>query len=133
MSQEALREAECLGNSAGAILVTPEGHVFTRHTVSFHAPDSELHGVLTRQREIEQLGVDIDAARPELESLRAAVIAAEPDVEGSRARIDELRGQGEIVILDLPGHDDTRAELGCTRALTQRDGKWQITPLHAAG
>ena len=75
----------------GAILVTPEGHVFTRHTVSFHAPDSELHGVLTRQREIEQLGVDIDAARPELESLRAAVIAAEQDVERSRARINELR------------------------------------------
>src|SRR5262249_28585660 len=64
---------------AGAILVTPEGHVFTRHTVSFHAPDSELHGVLTRQREIEQLGGDIGAARPELESLRMTVVAAEQD------------------------------------------------------
>jgi len=50
-----------------------------------------------------------------------------------QARIDELRGQGEIIILDLPGHDDTRAELGCTRALTQRDGKWQITPLQPSG
>jgi ATP phosphoribosyltransferase regulatory subunit len=56
-----------------------------------------------------------------------------PDDLSLQARIDELRGQGETVILDLPGHEDTRAELGCTRALTQRDGKWQITPLHAAG
>ena len=40
---------------AGAVLVTREGHVFTRHSVSFHAPDSDLHGVLSRQREIEQL------------------------------------------------------------------------------
>ena len=76
---------------AGAILVTPEGHVFTRHTVSFHAPDSELHGVLTRQREIEQLVADIGAARPGLASLRDGVTAAEQDVARSRARIDELR------------------------------------------
>ena len=40
---------------AGALLVSGDGHVFTRHSVSFHAPDSELHGVLSRQREIEAL------------------------------------------------------------------------------
>jgi len=76
---------------AGAILVTREGHLFTRHAVSFHAPDSELHGVLTRQREIEQLGGVIAKARPEAEMLRAAVAGAEKDVERSRARLDELR------------------------------------------
>ena len=76
---------------AGAILVTREGHLFTRHTVSFHAPDSELHGVLTRQREIEQLGSAIGKARPETEALRAAAAAAEKDLERSRARLDELR------------------------------------------
>jgi ATP phosphoribosyltransferase regulatory subunit len=56
-----------------------------------------------------------------------------PDDPALRARIDELRAQGEIVVLDLPGHDDTRAELGCTRALAQRNGVWQITPLQPAG
>jgi len=76
---------------AGAILVTREGHLFTRHAVSFHAPDSELHGVLTRQREIEQLGGILGKARPETEALRAAAAAAEKDVERSRARLDELR------------------------------------------
>jgi ATP phosphoribosyltransferase regulatory subunit len=56
-----------------------------------------------------------------------------PDDAGLRARIEELRAQGEIVVLDLPGHDDTRAELGCTRMLAQHDGGWQIIPLQPAG
>ncbi|MGZ5710257.1 MAG: chromosome segregation protein SMC, partial [Burkholderiales bacterium] len=43
----------------GGVLVTREGHIYTRHSVSFHAPDSELHGVLTRQREIESLEADL--------------------------------------------------------------------------
>jgi chromosome segregation protein len=76
---------------AGAMLVTPEGHIFTRHTMSFHAPDSELHGVLSRQREIELLGGALIGARAELEQLRGAAAAAEQDVARRRARLDELR------------------------------------------
>jgi len=76
---------------AGAVLVTRDGHVFTRHAVSFHAPDSELHGVLTRQREIEQLDGAIRTARVEFDALRAAATASEQEVEGRRARLDGLR------------------------------------------
>jgi len=76
---------------AGAILVTREGHVVTRHTVSFHAPDSELHGVLTRQREIEQLGMAMGAARGEQEMLKAVAAEAENAVQACRTRLDELR------------------------------------------
>jgi chromosome segregation protein len=76
---------------AGAVLVTRDGHVFTRHAVSFHAPDSELHGVLTRQREIEQLDGTIRTARAEVDALRAATTASEQEVEGRRARLDGLR------------------------------------------
>ncbi|MEN9784234.1 MAG: chromosome partition protein Smc, partial [Pseudomonadota bacterium] len=36
----------------GAVLVSRDGYLFTRHSLTFHAPDSELHGVLSRQREI---------------------------------------------------------------------------------
>jgi chromosome segregation protein len=39
----------------GAWLVTPQGHLVGAHSVMFHAPDSQVHGVLARQREIEQL------------------------------------------------------------------------------
>ena len=76
---------------AGALLVTREGHIFTHHTVSFHAPDSELHGVLSRQREIEQLGGVIGAAWDGLDRLREAATAAERDVEQARMHLDEAR------------------------------------------
>ncbi|OGA23364.1 MAG: chromosome segregation protein SMC [Betaproteobacteria bacterium RIFCSPLOWO2_02_FULL_67_26] len=76
---------------AGALMVTREGHVFTRHAVSFHAPDSELHGVLTRQREIEQLGGAIARAQPAFEALQRSAGIAEKAVEQARRRLDELR------------------------------------------
>ncbi|MFA5170145.1 MAG: ATP phosphoribosyltransferase regulatory subunit [Sulfuriferula sp.] len=44
-------------------------------------------------------------------------------------KIAELRNAGEIVIADLPGHEDTQHEYGCDRMLTQEpDGSWIIKP-----
>ncbi len=40
---------------AGTCLVNREGDQFTRHTLSFHAPDSADAGILARQSEIESL------------------------------------------------------------------------------
>ena len=76
---------------AGALLVTRDGHLFTRHAISFHAPDSELHGVLTRQREIEELGAGMQSATAEVDALRDATVTAERNVEQRRVRLDELR------------------------------------------
>jgi ATP phosphoribosyltransferase regulatory subunit len=54
---------------------------------------------------------------------RSAILApADADAQGA---IDELRQQGEVVIVDLPGHD--AAELGCDRRLEKKDGKWRVT------
>jgi chromosome segregation protein len=39
----------------GAVMVNREGHQFTRHTVTFHAPDPADAGLLARQAEIEEL------------------------------------------------------------------------------
>lgn len=38
----------------GELLVTPQGHIFTQSSFFFYAPDSELHGVLSRQHELEE-------------------------------------------------------------------------------
>jgi chromosome segregation protein len=65
--------------------------VFTRHAVSFHAPDSELHGVVSRQREIERLEGAIAAARADHSAARAAAAVAERSLTEQRARLDELR------------------------------------------
>ncbi len=39
----------------GTLLVTRTGHLYSRHGLVLHGPQSELHGVLQRQREIEDL------------------------------------------------------------------------------
>ena len=105
MPEEAARNAL----PAGAVLVNREGHQFTRHTASFHAPDPADAGLLERQAEIEALEArcgeleaklagehanakhmeDAAAAqRSELESLRAAI--AERQTELHDAKIEHL-------------------------------------------
>ena len=53
---------------------------------------------------------------------------AQRDVRLQR-RIEALRARGEVVVVDLPGHAGSRAELGCDRKLVQRAGKWVIEKL----
>jgi chromosome segregation protein len=76
---------------AGAKLVTREGHIYTRHSVSLHAPDSELHGVLSRQREIEALEARAAETRGVLAAEQARVADAERAIETHRAALTALR------------------------------------------
>ena len=46
-------------------------------------------------------------------------------------RIGVLRGRGEVVIEELPGHAGARAEPGCDRRLVLRAGKWVVERLDA--
>jgi ATP phosphoribosyltransferase regulatory subunit len=43
------------------------------------------------------------------------------------AEIEKLRAAGEIVIVDLPGHEGAREELGTDRMLVKKEGKWLVT------
>ena len=43
-----------------------------------------------------------------------------------QAAIDELRAKGEVVVVELPGHEEAREELGCERRLEKKDGKWKV-------
>ena len=42
------------------------------------------------------------------------------------AEIALLRAAGEVVVIDLLGKIEQRAELNCDRELVMRDGKWQV-------
>jgi len=75
----------------GAVLVSRGGHVFTRHSVSFHAPDSELHGVLSRQREIEELQEAIARERDEHARVETQVAGAEREIEARKSELAALR------------------------------------------
>jgi chromosome segregation protein len=74
----ALRDRGTLG--AGEAFVTPEGHVISAQGIAFFAPDSELHGVLARQRELAELELAIAAARSETGTAAAARDSVEAEL-----------------------------------------------------
>lgn len=63
-----------------------------------------------------------------------AILAPCPSNGGApvalQATIEELRGKGEIVINELPGHAPADwVQAGCNRRLALREGRWQIENL----
>jgi ATP phosphoribosyltransferase regulatory subunit len=66
------------------------------------------------------------ALAPKPAPRRAILAPAGEDAELAKA-IEALRAAGEIVIVDLPGHEDARGELGCDRTLVKKEGKWLAT------
>lgn len=65
-------------------------------------------------------------ARPD--TVRGAILAPWSEDRALAAEVDRLRAAGEVVIVDLPGHTASQAELGCDRVLAQADGRWQVRP-----
>jgi chromosome segregation protein len=65
----------------GELVVTPEGHTVSARSVSFFAPDNELHGVLARQRELSALAAQIEAATIAAGTARATLETVEGDLQ----------------------------------------------------
>jgi ATP phosphoribosyltransferase regulatory subunit len=68
------------------------------------------------------------ARASQLQLARSAILAPYLPDAALAARVAELRASGEIVIEDLPGHEDAVGELGCGRRLVERGGRWEIEP-----
>ncbi|WP_415258207.1 ATP phosphoribosyltransferase regulatory subunit [Thauera phenylacetica] len=58
-----------------------------------------------------------------------AVLAPPGDDAALAAEISALRARGEIVVVELPGHEGTWNEAGCDRQLVKRGDRWAIVPL----
>ncbi len=65
---------------------------------------------------------------PEDERPRAILAPCKADAALAQI-IAELRRQGEVVVVALPGHEGTWCETGCTRTLILRDGRWVVAEL----
>ncbi|MBI5436000.1 MAG: chromosome segregation protein SMC [Nitrosomonadales bacterium] len=78
----------------GAWLVTPQGHLVGAHSVLFHAPDSQVHGVLARQREIESLQHETQQQTAALEQGKQLAVQAEEAYHAIESRIAPLRISG---------------------------------------
>ncbi len=76
---------------AGAMLVTREGHQFTRHTVSFHAPDAADAGILARQAEIERLEGHCQDLESALLGEQASLQAVEGELAERNGALEEAR------------------------------------------
>jgi ATP phosphoribosyltransferase regulatory subunit len=60
---------------------------------------------------------------------RHGILAPYRPADGAlRREIQALRARGEVVIVDLPGHEQTRGELECDRELVLEQGDWRIAP-----
>lgn len=77
----------------GGFFVTPEGHIVGVYSVLFHAPDSQLHGLLSRQREIEQLERALDEYEQGLTLAREQLNEAEQHYQLIERQIPPLRNR----------------------------------------
>lgn len=79
----------------GEMLVTREGHFFTRHSLTYYAPDSQMHGVLVRQREITQIKSEAETLGVSLTQKKSALVVAEEDCNKLGALASRLRLDSE--------------------------------------
>jgi len=75
----------------GVILVSRQGHQFSRSAVSFHAPDPGDTGILARQREIEDLSAQLNQREETLRQARSEQRVVEAALGGHNQRLATLR------------------------------------------
>ncbi|MFV1993360.1 MAG: ATP phosphoribosyltransferase regulatory subunit [Acidiferrobacterales bacterium] len=63
---------------------------------------------------------------PENGEKKSAILAPENDDKTLKNKINTLRGNGERIVMQLPGHKFTTGEMGCDRELVQKNGKWIV-------
>jgi len=77
--------------SAGEMLVTMEGHGITACGVSYFAPDSAVHGILQRQREIDQIKKECEQVEQSILSRQQVLGEAVRNYQHIAARIVQTR------------------------------------------
>jgi chromosome segregation protein len=77
--------------ASGAVYVNRQGHQFTRHAVSLHAPDAQDTGILARQAEIEALGTRCDALAAKLAQAQAEHDRLANECSESNATLENAR------------------------------------------
>lgn len=110
----------------------------------FAAYHAASHDAIAVGGRYDDLGKDFGRARPatgfsmDLRQLHAllpqqalpkAICAPYRQDPMLDAAIDELRGQGETVVVDLLGDAALHGELNCDRELIQRDGQWVVVEM----
>ena len=103
---EARRRQHQLG--AGECLVTPHGHLFTRHSVTFHGPHTAVESVLARSRDIETLRLRLDEQRARVaeqeqakQSAQVAYSAAQQATQQLRLQFNQAQNRHQTIQMEV--------------------------------
>lgn len=89
--------------ATGGLLVNRAGHLFSRSGVVFHGPQSELHGVLQRQRDIEALRARLPGESAQRAGAEARLAGLERELAESQASARRMRD--DLAALRKDAHD----------------------------
>ncbi|MEO1765716.1 chromosome segregation protein SMC [Thiobacter aerophilum] len=133
----------------GEAIVCQAGHVITRNSLSFHGEQSPLHGVLLRQREIEQLAQAIasqrarqgeleqwvEQAEAALASHKTELAARQTEISRMQQAVHQLQLEVQkLTQLEAQAHQRSQAiedELGEVRAAIEREQAQKLASAEA--
>lgn len=98
------------------------------HAVAKGGRYDEVGLAFGRARPATGFSMDLRVLCGALGPAAAAPAILAPFVEDAalEKKIEALRSQGEVVVLDLPGHEDSRDELNCDRWLVRHGDEWLV-------
>ncbi|MBI4755262.1 MAG: chromosome segregation protein SMC [Betaproteobacteria bacterium] len=112
----------------GELWVNRAGHCISRHHLGLFAPESQTHGLLERQQEIDALALrmrgleaDLARARARVAECEQAVSAAQEAMAELRRAVDLLGQQRHAVQLEMMRIDQARQRHRERRAQIERD------------
>lgn len=76
---------------SGEMLVTRQGHIITRNSFNFYAPNSQLHGVLSRQQELTNLQKEINQIESLLQHQQEFLAEAEQQCAESNRSLQRIK------------------------------------------
>ena len=138
--QQAAAQLQPLAASIGIDLAELRGYHYHSGMV-FAAYHAGSHDAIALGGRYDDVGKSFGRARPatgfsmdlrQLHGLLAkqplpkGILAPLADDAALQQAVAALRGQGEIVVVDMLGAAEHRAELNCDRELVLRDGSWQV-------
>ncbi len=98
------------------------------HAVAKGGRYDEVGSVFGRARPATGFSMDLRVLCGALGPAAAApaILAPYDDDAALLEKIEVLRSQGEVVLVDLPGHEDCQDELNCDRRLVKQNKQWQV-------
>lgn len=113
------------------------GLVFAAYAQGYSGPLAlggrydEVGSAFGRARPATGFSLDLRGLMTALEPAKAmlAIMAPYSDDAVLQDTIARLRAMGEVVVVDLPGHEAHQNELGCNRKLVRQGSAWEVVSI----